>query len=247
VFCYQELGRHLGPERPVFALQAAASNGQPAAPATVEETAAQYVAAILEAQPQGPYHLCGWSMGGVVAYEIALQLEARGAQVGLVALLDVPLFDDDQPGDRFDDSASLLLFVDQVAAQMGHHLSLNEVDLRTLAAPDQLPHVLQRAQAAGLLPAEVEASEAQAYFRVFQAGLAAMARYRPRPFGGKLVLFQPRQPLPDILPDSRARWRELAGGGLDVHEVPGNHYTMLSSPNVAMLARQLEDCLTAAG
>ncbi len=246
VLCYQDLGRHLGPERPVFALEATASNSPPAAPATVEETAAQYVAAILNAQPQGPYHLGGWSIGGTVAYEMAIQLEAKGAQVGLVALLDVPLFEDSQPSDRFDDSASLLLFVDQVAAHMGHHLFLNELGLRSLAAPDQLPYVLQQAQAAGLLPADIEASQAQAYFRVFQAGLAAMARYRPQPFGGKLVLFQPQQSLQNILPDSRSRWRELARGGLDIHEAPGNHYTMLGSPNVAMLAKQLEACLAAA-
>jgi amino acid adenylation domain-containing protein len=246
VYCYQELSRHLGPERPVFALQSTASTNQPAAPATVEQTAAQYVAAILQAQPHGPYHLGGWSMGGVVAYEMALQLEAQSAEVGVVTLLDVPLFNEDQPNERFDDSASLLLFVDQVAAHMGHHLSLNEVDLRRLAAPDQLPYVLQQAQTARLLPADIEASQAQAYFRVFQNGLAAMARYRPRPFGGKLVLFQPQQPLQNILPDSRARWRELAGGGLDIQETPGNHYTMLSSPNVATLAQQLEVCLNAA-
>jgi thioesterase domain-containing protein len=72
-----------------------------------------------------------------------------------------------------------------------------------------------------------------------------MARYRPRPFGGKLVLFQPQQLLPNVLPDSRSRWRELAGGGLDIHEVPGNHYTMLAPPNVATLAKELEACLAA--
>ncbi len=246
VLCYRELGRLLGPERPVFALQDTATYSPAGAPATVEETAAQYVAAILSAQPQGPYHLGGWSMGGTVAYEMAVQLEAKGAKMGLVALLDVPLFEDSQPSDRFDDSASLLLFVDQVAAHMGHHLFLSALGLRTLAAPDQLPYVLQQAQAAGLLPADIEASQAQAYFRVFQAGLAAMARYRPRPFGGKLVLFQPQQPLQNILPDSRSRWRELARGGLDLHEAPGNHYTMLGSPNVATLAKHLEACLAAA-
>jgi thioesterase domain-containing protein len=123
---------------------------------------------------------------------------------------------------------------------------LNEFGLRSLAAPDLLPYVLHQAQAAGLLPADIEASQAQAYFWVFQAGLAAMARYRPRPFGGKLVLFQPQQPLENILPDSRSRWRKLARGGLDIHEAPGNHYTMLGSPNVAMLAKQLEACLAAA-
>jgi amino acid adenylation domain-containing protein len=246
VLCYQELGRQLGPERPVFALQPMPANSQSAAPATVEETAAEYVPVILSAQPQGPYHLAGWSMGGIVAYEIARQLEDRGCQVGLVALLDVPLFDDDAPDDRFDDSASVLLFVNQVAAQMGHHLSLNGLDVRHLAVPDQLPYVLEQAQAAGLLPAGIEAAQAQDYFRGFQAGLAAMARYRPRPFGGKLVLFQPQQLLQNFLPDSRSRWRELARGGLDIQEVPGNHYTMLTSPNVATLGKHLEACLAAA-
>jgi amino acid adenylation domain-containing protein len=248
VLCYQELGQHLGPERPVFALQSMATPSVPEAPATIEETAAQYVAAIVDAQPRGPYHVCGWSMGGTIAYEMAVQLEARGARVGLVALLDVPLFDDGQPSDRFDDPASVLRFVGQVAGRMGNPLFSNEPGPGSVAAsnPDPLPSLLRQAQAAGLLPADIKGSHAQTYFPVFQAGLAAMARYRPRPFGGKLVLFQPRQPLPEILPDASARWRELAGGGLDIHEAPGNHYTMLGAPHAAVLARQIEACLAAA-
>src|SRR5262249_20619657 len=133
VLCYQDLGHRLGRERPMFAVQATQANNQTLAPATVGEMAAEDASLVLGRQPQCPYHLAGWSMGGIVAYEMARQFEERGVQVGLVALLDVPLLGDDAPDDRFDDSASVLLFMDQVAAQMGHHLALNEVDVRRLA------------------------------------------------------------------------------------------------------------------
>src|SRR6185503_2382423 len=54
----------------------------------IEEMAAHYLEAIRSVQPDGPYLLGGWSMGGVVAYEMAQQLAAQGQQVSLLALLD---------------------------------------------------------------------------------------------------------------------------------------------------------------
>ncbi|GAA1395784.1 hypothetical protein GCM10009639_31300 [Kitasatospora putterlickiae] len=52
------------------------------------DTAAAYVARIREVAPRGPYHLVGWSAGGLIAHEMAVLLQAAGEQVGLLAVLD---------------------------------------------------------------------------------------------------------------------------------------------------------------
>src|SRR5207237_904265 len=68
---FVSLVRHLHPDQPAYALRDV--NGDPARP--VAEIAAEHVAAIRSVQPKGPYHLLGWSFGGDLAYETAVQLE----------------------------------------------------------------------------------------------------------------------------------------------------------------------------
>ncbi|WP_062216587.1 non-ribosomal peptide synthetase [Streptomyces sp. NBRC 109706] len=76
------------PDHPVYAVQARGLTEPDALPGTVAEMAADYVEQIRKVQPVGPYHLLGWSFGGVVAHEIAAQLQEAGEDVGLLALMD---------------------------------------------------------------------------------------------------------------------------------------------------------------
>ncbi|MEU8540641.1 amino acid adenylation domain-containing protein [Streptomyces sp. NPDC048717] len=89
------LARYLDAGHPLYALQSPGLDGGPdRLPETVADTAAAYVAEIRRVAPQGPYHLLGWSAGGLIAHEMAVQLQAAGEQVGLLAVLDgYPLAD----------------------------------------------------------------------------------------------------------------------------------------------------------
>ncbi|WP_312887039.1 non-ribosomal peptide synthetase [Actinocrinis puniceicyclus] len=86
-WCYSGLLRELGPDRPVYGLQARGVQGGDL-PGSVEEMAREYLARIREVQPTGPYHLLGWSFGGLVAHAMATSLQDAGERVGLLALLD---------------------------------------------------------------------------------------------------------------------------------------------------------------
>ena len=82
------LARVLAPNRPVLGLQASnAGEAEPDLPA-VRAMAADYAEQILRRQPQGPIHLLGYSGGGWYAHAVALELRARGANLGLFAVLD---------------------------------------------------------------------------------------------------------------------------------------------------------------
>ncbi|MGW3099571.1 amino acid adenylation domain-containing protein [Streptomyces sp. NPDC001102] len=85
---YAGLLPHLGADRPLIALQARRLGGTRQAPGSVEEMADDYLAEIRKVQPHGPYHLLGWSFGGLVAHAVAARLEAAGEEVALLALLD---------------------------------------------------------------------------------------------------------------------------------------------------------------
>ena len=88
VVCYQALAQRLGRERPFYGIRSRGLHGEPDLPGRLEEMAEEYVAAIREVQPRGPYLLGGWSAGGLVALEMAQQLLAQGESIGMLALLD---------------------------------------------------------------------------------------------------------------------------------------------------------------
>ncbi len=87
VLCYLDLARHLGPDQPFYALQ---SPPPGEGCDTIEQMAARYLKELREIQPEGPYRLGGWSMGGLVAFEMARQLAGEGEMPELVALIDTP-------------------------------------------------------------------------------------------------------------------------------------------------------------
>ncbi|MFJ9607744.1 amino acid adenylation domain-containing protein [Kitasatospora sp. NPDC101176] len=89
---YAELAPHVDPDRPVYALQSdgvAAAEGEWDRPESVEELAELYLARVRRVQPHGPYHLLGWSFGGLVAHQMAVRLQAEGERVAFLAALDV--------------------------------------------------------------------------------------------------------------------------------------------------------------
>ena len=91
---YQDLPRHLGKDQPLYFLRygmAAEINDHPVQLPALEELASHYIKELQQVQPQGPYYLAGFSFGGVIAYEMARQLQANGHRVNLVALLDTYL------------------------------------------------------------------------------------------------------------------------------------------------------------
>jgi pimeloyl-ACP methyl ester carboxylesterase len=88
VFPYYELAYHLGKNQPFYGLQPRGIDGEQPPITRIEDMAAYYIEALRVVQPKGPYFLGGWSFGGLVAFEMAQQLQKSGHEVGLVAMLD---------------------------------------------------------------------------------------------------------------------------------------------------------------
>lgn len=106
-WCYTGLLRHLDPERPIYGLQSRlATDGCPL-PGSLAEAATDHLEQIRSVQPTGPYHLLGWSYGGLVAHELAVRLRQEGTPVGLLALLDAYPPDDGELGVCVDPVAAL--------------------------------------------------------------------------------------------------------------------------------------------
>ncbi|PJJ97216.1 non-ribosomal peptide synthetase [Lysobacteraceae bacterium NML91-0213] len=87
-WCYRELARALSPARDVHGLQSPALDLAQPLPASIDALAAGYVERVATLQPEGPVHLLGWSVGGILAHAMAVRLRALGREVGVLALLD---------------------------------------------------------------------------------------------------------------------------------------------------------------
>ncbi|MFF5307660.1 amino acid adenylation domain-containing protein [Streptomyces sp. NPDC013161] len=99
-WCYMPLAGYVSEGHPVYALQARGLDGTSEPAASLREMAADYVEQIRTVQESGPYQLVGWSAGGVVAHEMAVQLQAAGEEVSALVILDSypsPGHDDDRP------------------------------------------------------------------------------------------------------------------------------------------------------
>ena len=120
VLCYAELARQLGQEQPFYGLQASSQFNEQD---TIEEMASRYIRSIKTCQPEGPYNLGGWSMGGMVAFEMATQLRRQGDEVALLALLDsFPLEQDGQLSEK----ELLAGFIDDLTSSLGREISYDD-------------------------------------------------------------------------------------------------------------------------
>lgn len=242
---YTPLALRLGPDQPVYGLQARGFDGAEPSHTSIGEMAVQYVQEIRALFPSGPYLLCGYSSAGVLAWEMAQLLRAQGQQVALLALLDANLHLDPA------------LVPERVAAlQVYRRRTQRHLDvLRTLPPREGLAYVLNRLAArrrrdesAGHPRPAPDPWHRPTQLRSLQAFLqthgAARRAYRPRAYPGPITLFLARQPRDDVdlRRDPRLPGR-LAAGPVEIHEVSGNHATFLQEPRARGLAKILRKCI----
>jgi thioesterase domain-containing protein len=217
-----------------------------------------YIKEIRTFQPEGPYFLAGHSAGGLVAFEMAQQLQMQGQKVALLAL-----FDPSTP--------EVLNYIPSFWDKAGSHL----INLVQLEPKQQLTYVLRRleyhsknlskkiATRVGLrskhpLPQDLGGPEflPQDLRRMFKLNEQAARDYKPQSYQGRVTLFKATDEPSSITLLATSRrypllgWDSLAAGGVEVHEVPGGHAfegSLLSEPHVRVLAEKLKACLGSRG
>lgn len=236
VLHYVDLAHYLGPEQPFYGIQAPGLDGEQEPYSSIPEMASCYVKAVLKAKPQGPYVLAGWSFGGMVAIEMAQQMREQGIEVKLVVLFDTSGVNRTGAAEQMDTAELIRGAIPIVPFSMDHLRSLPSLD-------EQLGYAVELSKQHGVMPAEFTVTQARHIFTVYRANVLAMEKYRYRPYGGKVVLFR-SQDQPEENSNSPALgWEAWAGGGLEVIACPGDHQTLLTSPNVEALANQLKRVL----
>ncbi|QAT84065.1 tyrocidine synthase [Corallococcus coralloides] len=244
VLAYSELARRLGPSLPVYGLQSRGLDGRPVVE-SIEEMAALYIEAVRTVQPQGPYQLGGWSLGGVIAYEMARRLREAGEAVELLVLIDAHAPGITPPSEtepHFSSEARVrIAFAQTTATAFGQELSVSAEALAQGDDEAMLDHLLQEGVRARILDAHSGAAQLRALFRVFQANLFAQEKYVPRPYDGTALLLSASEAAAE-LPRHRG-WEPLVRGGLEVHDVPGSHHELLQDSHLAPIEERLRQVL----
>jgi nonribosomal peptide synthetase DhbF len=195
---YVGLLRHLEPERAVYALQSRGLGDPGYRAKSIAEVAADYLAEIRRVRPEGPFHLLGWSFGGMVAHDMAGQLQEQGLDVGSLTLLDsYP----SAPGDRPPSPSDPGLLAD-AAASLGYG-----TDTERMAA-------------------DFGEDGVRAVARVFADNASLQHTFEPRVFDGDLLFFAATADRFPGAPEPGA-WQPYVTGRVEVHPVDAAHGGMV--------------------
>jgi thioesterase domain-containing protein len=210
---YASLAKYLPADRPLYGLQARGLADDEPLPASITEMATDYVAAIRTVQPAGPYHLLGWSTGGVIAQAIAAELHRDGAEVGLLAVLDgypreaTRSFTATRPGGGGSPGTPARTLIRGPADREIEEVSRLMLGGTAGISDDMLPRL--------------------------KAVLANTGRIReehtPAQFDGDLLLFIAMRDRPALLPADRAAasWAPYVAGHVQEHRIDSNHFGMM--------------------
>jgi len=237
VLAYERLSRYLDDDLPVYGLQTVTSDA--AGAVTNEMLAECYVREIRNIQPHGPYRLGGWSTGGLIAYEMARQLQSENESVEFLGLIDSYPAHEDSPAEMPDKDeltwTLLLMLLRQV------HSSLVESEVSGLKALGSVAAAVEHCRQLGWLPSSFTLDELSwRAARAWHLGVAFVT-YRPQQLPIPLYLF--RADIPESEDHSHG-WQAIAGNDLRIELVGGTHYSIMEEPNIRKLAASIDRALT---
>ncbi|MBN1209743.1 MAG: amino acid adenylation domain-containing protein [Myxococcaceae bacterium] len=231
VLCYQPLLARLPTDRPHYGLRSVGLLGVER-PEALAELAREYVRHVIAVQPDGPVHLAGWSLGGVLAFEMARQLEAQGRKVAALVAIDAML----EPDTEVTAEWEALELAALVAAELG----LREEQAQALLAEGGLARLARHgAEALGGVGPE----QLQHVLEELRRNLGALRRYRPGPYLGRMLLLAASERGGSLEATPQAIWSPWVLGGLECRPLAGDHYQLMREPHVGAVAEAVQQVL----
>ncbi|MFI2230466.1 amino acid adenylation domain-containing protein [Nocardia testacea] len=229
-WCYAGLLAELPADQPVYGLQAPQANGQPGF-GSIGEAAEHYIAHIRTVRPHGPYQLLGWSLGGLIAHEIAVRLQAAGEEVALLTMLDSYRLSDELATDAVPTVAEIL-------GEFGGDLVADGAE-PTLAEAAELLRSRPGPFAALTL------DHLERLYAGYADGTVQANGFRPGVFDGDLLFFAAgADPVNLAAPDRRpAAWQDFVTGTVHARELACTHAEMTTPESLAVLGPVLREHL----
>jgi len=237
----RKLAALIGEERPFYGIQPRGLDGHTRSDRSVEEVAAFAVQQMRTVQPHGPYHLLGFSAGGIIAFEMAQQLKTHGEAVSVVFMIDTSA-----PGYP-------------AMAPLPKRIWLHCIEVLRRPSRDKVAYLRERMNRlrrrlkgeslqwrhSSLLP-----NNGDTLSRIIRehetAMIEALKQYVPRPYGGRVVLFYATEKptyTGTSYEDPHMGWDRFVPEGVDLRRIPGTHGLIIHEPYVGGLAAAMRRCL----
>lgn len=242
IFRYYDVARYLGPQQPFYGLQSPAVAGIDMEFDSIEAMARYYLAAIRKRQAHGPYLLGGWSMGGIIAFEIARQLHEAGEDVDLLAIVDAIAPTEKRKGTPLKDHVFVLKLL---ALDLGiSERNLDMSFLSSLAEEDGLNYVYATAIATEALPSHFSYKDFKKRTSLFRSNYGALNKYTAKSYNGSAIIFKAEFPFNDRRHISAALdWDDVVAEIAQVKTLPGDHFSIMHRSHVNILATYLRSAL----
>lgn len=242
VLLFNTLSKHLDPNQPVYGLQAKGLNGVDTPLDKLEDIASHYVSEILKHNPNGPYALAGYSLGGTIAYEMAKQLQALDKEVKVLALFDSYA---DQTESSYPKSVRLLRKTRNYTYRFFYTfilLAKNPVstfNYKLLTIRRKLTGIYSK-----ISPFKREEVGFTGYsHKIDQLNQKAAAEYFITPYIGTIDLFRAKVRTYYMQDPEYLGWKKYALKGVRIHEIPGDHNYIFAPPNDKEFGSVLQNCL----
>ncbi|MFJ3217580.1 alpha/beta fold hydrolase [Kitasatospora sp. NPDC086801] len=227
ILCYAALAGALDDDRPVYAAAVPGLHDDRAPLRTAAELAEHFLGLLAAEGVAGPVTLVGWSMGGVVAVEMAHRLAATGRRPEVV-LIDTPM-----PGPGDEDADLTAEFSRYLAAAGGR---TGPAGTTTAECPDD-GALWAWAQQHGIIGPELDERRFGAMAEVFRTNVGLLARPGVPGYDGEVLYLAAEQ---DAADRRWAPWETALSGGLTVRRVPGDHFSVMTRPRVRRIAEEID-------
>ncbi|GAA6623076.1 thioesterase domain-containing protein [Scytonema sp. NUACC26] len=239
VLCYRDLAMHLGADRPFYGLQSLGVDGTQPPLTRIEDMAELYIKEIQTIQPNGPYFLGGFSLGGVIAYEMAQQLRRQGQQVGSIAILDSSVRGYTK---RLPFQKRIFIHINNFCQFGPDYLS------KKLASWSKWGKSYITEKYTSFLGRTQPLTETENDILIVNK--QAWETYTFQPYPGRITLLRTddrsrdaQEAFVGFQTDPLLGWGNLITSAIDLHHIPGSHFTLLKEPHVRVVAEKLKDCL----
>ncbi|OJW18055.1 amino acid adenylation domain-containing protein [Mucilaginibacter sp. 44-25] len=241
VLLFNALAMNMDDEQPVYGLQAKGLNGIDEPLDVMEEIAANYVDEIINHDPVGPYAVAGYSLGGLIAYEMAKQMLAMGKDVKMLAMFDTYADQTqkfDSPLKRFVDNAWLLVKQIAYTPVLFAQDPARTIEYKSREIGRRIKKLFKN-----VLPADKKEGFSAYTDDIHERSLAAQKNYLLTPVNIAIELFRAKKKTFYMNDFKYLGWKPFALKGVHVHDIPGEHNTIFAPPNDKEFAQVLQKCL----
>ncbi|WP_264565380.1 non-ribosomal peptide synthetase [Flavobacterium sp. N3904] len=233
---------HFDEDQPIYGFQGIGPNGYANWFESIEAMAARYIDSIIKINPKGPYAIAGFSFGGIVAFEMARQLKEQGKTVSLIALLDTYV-DPSYYYAKYSQK-KIIRYFNQSYRRLDYLKEmLTSWEAFKLRVSSKKEYILKKYFGIKDIMTEQEVAAFEQFIEADRMVNKIVDRYHLTPQHFEVELFRAKDNKTYKLDPTHLGWKKIALKGVNIHNITGNHLSIVAPPNDKILARMLQEIL----